>query len=103
VATITGTTTTSIIAVELIRRSRCAEAIGPCGSNTPAGLQEARRIVAPTAGQQSKLERRGLCSKAVFLTGRLNTQITRPEVGACQHKSALLIILRSEAAREQEA
>jgi hypothetical protein len=57
-------------------------------------------MVAPTAGQQSKLERRGPCSKAVFLTGRLNMQITRPEVGACQHKSALLIILRSEAARE---
>src|SRR5579871_5126524 len=35
VATITGITTTSMIAVELIRRSRCADAIGPCGSTTP--------------------------------------------------------------------
>jgi len=44
-------------------------------------------MVAPTAGQQSKLERRGTCSKAVFFTGRLNKTITRPEVRACQHKS----------------
>jgi hypothetical protein len=35
VATITGITTTSMIAVELIRRSRSADAIGPCGSRTP--------------------------------------------------------------------
>jgi hypothetical protein len=35
VATITGITTTSMIDVELIRRSRSADAIGPCGSNTP--------------------------------------------------------------------
>src|SRR5215831_654865 len=100
VATITGTTTTSMIAVELMRRSRSAEAIGPCGSNTPAGLQEARRMVAPTAGQRSKLKRRAPCSKVVFLTGRLNMQITRPEVGTCHHKSALPIILRSEAVRK---
>ena len=36
VARITGTTTTSMIAVELMRRSRSADAIGPFGSNTPA-------------------------------------------------------------------
>src|SRR5215471_706032 len=72
VATITGTTTTSMIAVELIRRSRAADAIGPCGSNTPAGLQEARRRAAPTTHQRSKREPRGPCSKAVFVTRRLS-------------------------------
>src|SRR5262249_57687409 len=72
VARITGTTTTSMIAVELIRRSRSAEAIGPCGSNRPAGAQEVRRMAAPTAGQRSKRERRGPYRKPVFLTGRLN-------------------------------
>src|SRR5262245_51858362 len=56
VATITGTTTTSMIAVELIRRSRSAAAIGPCGSNTPAGAQEVRRIAAPTTHQRSRRE-----------------------------------------------
>src|SRR6185369_15427869 len=58
VATITGTTTTSMIAVELMRTSRCAEAIGPWGSNTPAGLQDATRIAAPTPDQRSRRERR---------------------------------------------
>jgi hypothetical protein len=61
-----------MIAVELMRRSRSADAIGPWGSNTPAGAQEERRMAAPTAGQLSKLERRGPCSKPVFLTGRFN-------------------------------
>jgi hypothetical protein len=79
VATITGTTTTSMIAVELIRRSRSAEAIGPCGSSTPAGLQEGRRIAAATTGQRRKRECRRRCSKlAVFLTGHLRSRsITR--------------------------
>src|SRR5262249_62130539 len=45
-----------MIAVELIRRSRSAEAIGPCGSNTPAGAQEVRRIAAPTTHQRSRRE-----------------------------------------------
>ena len=58
VATMTGTTTTSMIAVELMRRSRCAEAIGPCGSNTPADLQEARRMAAPGTDQRSRREQR---------------------------------------------
>src|SRR5262245_60839509 len=57
VATITGTTTTSMIAVELIRRSRSAEAIGPLGSNTPPGAQEARRTAAPSTDQRSRRER----------------------------------------------
>src|SRR5215469_6611337 len=57
VATITGTTTTNMIAVELIRISRSADAIGPCGSNTPGGAQEATRRAAPTAGQRSQPER----------------------------------------------
>src|SRR6516165_12256967 len=35
VATITGITTTSMIAVELMRRSRSADAIGPWGSRMP--------------------------------------------------------------------
>src|SRR5262245_46448710 len=39
VARITGTTTTSMIAVELIRSSRSAAAIGPCGSRTPCWEQ----------------------------------------------------------------
>src|SRR5215471_3047735 len=73
VATITGITTTSMIAVELMRRSRSADAIGPCGSNTPAGAQEERRMAAPTGGQLSKRERHRWWSKlAVFLIGRLN-------------------------------
>jgi hypothetical protein len=57
VATITGITTTSMIAVELIKRSRCADAIGPCGSNTPAGAQEVRRMATPTTDQGSRRER----------------------------------------------
>src|SRR6516165_94153 len=58
VATITGTTTTSMIAVELIRRSRSAVAIGPCGSNTPARWQDATRKAAPTTAQRTRRDRR---------------------------------------------
>ena len=58
VATITGITTTSMIAVELIRRSRSADAIGPCGSRTPLGAQEARKGAAPTTDQRSRHDRR---------------------------------------------
>jgi hypothetical protein len=46
-----------MIAVESNKRSRCAEAIGPCGSNTPAGAQEVRRMAAPTTDQGSRRER----------------------------------------------
>src|SRR6266478_5389531 len=59
VARITGTTTTSIIAVELIRRSRSCNAIGPCGSSTPLWLHEEKRTAAHTTSQRSKLTRRG--------------------------------------------
>jgi hypothetical protein len=52
-----------MIAVELIRSSRSADAIGPCGSNMPAGLQEVRRMAAPIAGQRSKREHGALSSK----------------------------------------
>jgi hypothetical protein len=54
-----------MIDVELIKRSRSADAIGPCGSSTPAGLQEPRRMATPTAGQR-KRERRSCCRKAVL-------------------------------------
>jgi hypothetical protein len=47
-----------MIAVELMRRSRSADAIGPWGSNTPAGVQEARRMAAPTTDQRSRRDRR---------------------------------------------
>src|SRR5205807_1480278 len=57
VARMTGTTTTSMIAVELIRRSRSADAIGPCGSSTPTWRQEASSAEAPTTGQRRKPER----------------------------------------------
>src|SRR5262245_37414033 len=57
VATITGITTTSMIAVELIRRSRSAAAIGPCGSITPAGAQEVRRMAVLITDQRSRRER----------------------------------------------
>src|SRR5258706_464078 len=40
---ITGTTTTSMMAVALSRISRSADAIGPCGSSTPAPRQEPAR------------------------------------------------------------
>src|SRR5262249_37483137 len=46
VATITGITTTSMIAVELIRRSRSAAAIGPFGSRMPP--EQPPSAVAPT-------------------------------------------------------
>src|SRR5262249_55867066 len=72
VATMTGITTTSMIAVELSRSSRSAAAIGPCGSNIPAGAQDASRMAAPTAGQQRRRERGGPCSKPGFLIGRLD-------------------------------
>src|SRR5215831_5398961 len=58
VATITGITTTSMIAVELIRRSRSADAIGPCGSSTPAGAQEVRRMAVLITDQRSRRDRR---------------------------------------------
>jgi flavin-binding protein dodecin len=58
-----------MIAVELIRRSRSAEAIGPRGSSMPAGSQEVRRVAALTAGQRSRRERRGPCSNPVPLIG----------------------------------
>jgi hypothetical protein len=67
VAMITGTTTTSMIAVELIRRSRSADAIGPCGFNTPAGWQDATRKAAPSTGQQSRPERQERCGELVLL------------------------------------
>jgi hypothetical protein len=54
---ITGITTTSMIAVELIRRSRSADAIGPRGSRIPSGLQEPRTKAA-SAKQESWRERR---------------------------------------------
>ena len=61
VAMITGTTTTSMIAVELIRRSRCADAIGPCGSRTPweqaPSVTVATRTSASTAYRMSDLVR----------------------------------------------
>src|SRR5271165_5567879 len=59
VARITGITTTSMIAVELIRRSCCAAAIGPCGSKTPARWHEATEMAAPTTGQRSWRGRQG--------------------------------------------
>src|SRR5262249_45133995 len=63
VATITGITTTSMIAVELIRRSRCADAIGPCGSRIPweqaPSVTAAIRTSASTAYRISDLVRCG--------------------------------------------
>src|SRR5438132_4390774 len=61
VARITGTTTTSMIAVELISRSSACAAIGPCGSSTPAWRQDETRTAAHTIGKQSKPERRDPC------------------------------------------
>src|SRR5262245_34155440 len=55
VAMITGTTTTSMIAVELIRRSRCADAIGPCGSRMPC--EQAPSAVAPIRTSASTAHR----------------------------------------------
>jgi hypothetical protein len=42
-----------MIAVELITRSRSAEAIDPWGSNRPAGLQEVRRMAAPATDHEA--------------------------------------------------
>src|SRR5690348_321973 len=58
VARITGSTTTSIIAVELSKSSSSADAIGPCGSSTPVCWQEATRTAAPVISHRSKRERR---------------------------------------------
>src|SRR6516165_1044672 len=57
VARITGTTTTSMIAVELSKSSSWADAIGPCGSSTPVCWQEATRTAAPVIGHRYKRER----------------------------------------------
>src|ERR1700722_1866173 len=46
---ITGTTTTSMMAVELSRISRSADATGPCGSSTPAPRQEPAKHAATRA------------------------------------------------------
>src|SRR6476659_5574319 len=68
VATITGNTTTSMIAVELITRSRSDDAIGPCGSNTPARWQDATRKAAHTTDQRSRRDRRKRhCRRAALL------------------------------------
>src|SRR5262249_21245590 len=64
VARITGITTTSMIAVELIRSSRSAAAIGPCGSRTPweqaPSVRVATRTSASTAYRMSDLVRSGV-------------------------------------------
>src|SRR6266566_5143807 len=62
VARITGTTTTSMIAVELISRSRSADAIGPCGSSTPVWRQEETSTAAQTTSERRKLERRAVAA-----------------------------------------
>src|ERR1700761_3510632 len=67
VATMTGITTTSIIAVELIRRRRSADEIGPCGSKMPVCWQEATRKAAPTTGQRNWRAQRGRCGDSVAL------------------------------------
>src|SRR6267378_468024 len=54
VARITGTTTTSMIAVELMRRRSSCDAIGPRGSSTPACRQEETSTAAHTTSQRSK-------------------------------------------------
>jgi hypothetical protein len=85
VATITGTTTTSMIAVELIRRSRCADAMGPCGFNTPAGWQDATRKAAHTTGQTRKPGRPGWrCGLAVLFMDEIGP-LLRSEI--VQHPS----------------
>src|SRR5438132_4068379 len=61
VARTTGTTTTSMIAVELISRSSSCAAIGPCGSSTPTWRQEATTTAAHTTSPRSKREWRGRC------------------------------------------
>src|SRR5215831_10981629 len=61
VARITGTTTTSMMAVELTRRSSSCDAIGPCGSSTPCWLQEQTNAAAHVSSQRSKPGRRGPC------------------------------------------
>src|SRR5215467_12816488 len=81
VARITGITTTSMIAVELISRSRSAEAIGPCGSNTPAGEQEATRMAAPSTDKRSWPERRRrYAGLAVLLIESGGPPLSRTEV-----------------------
>src|SRR6516164_6652372 len=81
VARITGITTTSMIAVELIRRSRSAEAIGPCGSNTPAGEHEATRMATPITDQQSRPQRqRRYGGLAVVLIESGRPPLSRTEV-----------------------
>src|SRR5207237_312362 len=57
VVMMTGTTTTSMIAKELISTSRSAAAIGPCGSNTPTGRQAATNSATPTSTNRYNRER----------------------------------------------
>src|SRR5215475_11606718 len=98
VATITGTTTTSMIAVELISRSSCAEAIGPWGSNMPAGLQEARRMAALSTDQRSLRERKKrLGGRAALLIAYAHLD-SGPQ-GVCFYKvSSISTISRQRAA-----
>jgi len=67
VARITGTTTTSMIAVELMRSNRSAAAIGPFGSKTPDDWQEAVSNAVHPTGQRYTLFRRGPRCRLLFL------------------------------------
>ena len=101
VAPITGITTTSMIAVELIRRSRSAEAIGPCGSNMPAGLQEARRMAAHTAGQRSGRKRQTHCRGLAVLFIELGRPpLSRSEVEFEVELRCLPLIRPASASRQ---
>src|SRR5260370_30454265 len=55
----TGTTPTSMIAVELISSSRSADAIGPCGSKTPACWHAASGAAALAAANRCNREIEG--------------------------------------------
>src|ERR1700722_11076249 len=52
----TGSTTTSMMAVALNRISRSADATGPCGSSTPARRHEATRQAADRTAKIAKRE-----------------------------------------------
>ena len=63
--------------VELIRSSRSAEAIGPCGSNTPVGLQEARTGARPNTGQRRRERQVNIKTPTRILTDSAGPQPRR--------------------------
>src|SRR5260370_155113 len=91
VSTITGSTTTSMIAVALSRISRSADETGPCGSSTPAARQGPAMQAVTSAAQipdrQERALSRHLASSewATFFSGSQESAMAFRNVQIARH------------------